>query len=169
MKFMHIFVSFCCTTRQTALTASGNFAIADCKRATYNHPLTREFIRGRSSVDTGCTPDCPSSSSTSRTSSLPSMVRGEKTSSSNALKFIVINFNRLYVYAYAALSRCENIMTCPMKEIGSGSEHCPYDWLAVYDGKDEKASPIGKFCGMGKFPFSIIGRYLPGQYLLIED
>lgn len=68
-----------------------------------------------------------------------------------------------------AISRCENIMTCPMKEIGSGSEHCPYDWLAVYDGKDEKASPIGKFCGMGKFPFSIIGMYLPGQYLLIED
>jgi hypothetical protein len=54
--------------------------------------------------------------------------------------------------------RCENIMTCPMKEIGSGSEHCPYDWLAVYDGRDEHAPPIGKFCGMGKFPFSIIGE-----------
>lgn len=63
-----------------ALIASGNFAIADCKRATYNHPLTQEFIRGRSSVDTDCTPDCPSSNSTSRTSSLLSMVRGAKTS-----------------------------------------------------------------------------------------
>ena len=59
-------------------------------------------------------------------------------------------------------------MTCPMKEIGSGSEHCPYDWLAVYDGRDEHAPPIGKFCGMGKFPFSIIGKckqvVLPSKY-----
>lgn len=44
-----------------------------------------------------------------------------------------------------------------MKEIGSGFEHCPYDWLAVYDGRDETAPLIGQFCGMGKFPFSIIG------------
>lgn len=50
-------------------------------------------------------------------------------------------------------------MTCPMREIGSGSEHCPYDWLAVYDGNDESAPIIGKFCGTGKFPFSIIGSY----------
>lgn len=56
-------------------------------------------------------------------------------------------------------------MTCPMKEIGSGSEHCPYDWLAVYDGRDEFAPPIGKFCGMGKFPFSIIGT---SQYMYVE-
>ncbi|XP_058055375.1 uncharacterized protein LOC131206719 [Anopheles bellator] len=61
--------------------------------------------------------------------------------------------------------RCENIMTCPMKEIGSGSEHCPYDWLAVYDGRDEHAPPIGKFCGMGKFPFSIIGT---SQHMYVE-
>lgn len=75
----------------------------------------------------------------------------------------------------SGIHRCENIMTCPMKEIGSGSEHCPYDWLAVYDGRDEHAPPIGKFCGMGKFPFSIIGMWRSlhvhgsGQYLLIED
>lgn len=55
--------------------------------------------------------------------------------------------------------RCENIMVCPMREIGSGSDHCPYDWLAVYDGRDEHAPLIGKFCGMGKFPFSIIGMF----------
>lgn len=58
-----------------------------------------------------------------------------------------------------SIFRCENIMTCPMREIGSGSEHCPFDWLAVYDGKDDNAPLIGKFCGVGKFPFSIIGRY----------
>lgn len=50
-------------------------------------------------------------------------------------------------------------MTCPMREIGSGSTHCPYDWLAVYDGRDEHAPLIGKFCGVGKFPYSIIGKY----------
>lgn len=50
-------------------------------------------------------------------------------------------------------------MTCPMKEIGSGAEHCPYDWLAVHDGRDENAPIIGQFCGMGKFPFSIIGNF----------
>lgn len=49
-------------------------------------------------------------------------------------------------------------MTCPMREIGSGFEHCPFDWLAVYDGRDEHAPLIGKFCGVGKFPFSIIGE-----------
>lgn len=49
-------------------------------------------------------------------------------------------------------------MTCPMREIGSGVEHCPFDWLAVYDGRDETAPLIGKFCGVGKFPFSIIGK-----------
>ncbi|XP_055380303.1 uncharacterized protein LOC129611271 isoform X2 [Condylostylus longicornis] len=53
--------------------------------------------------------------------------------------------------------RCENIMTCPMRSIGSGNEYCPYDWLAIYDGVDEYAPLIGKFCGIGKFPFSIIG------------
>lgn len=51
-------------------------------------------------------------------------------------------------------------MTCPMREIGSGSNHCPYDWLAVYDGRDETAPLIGKFCGVGKFPYSIIGEQM---------
>ena len=45
-----------------------------------------------------------------------------------------------------------------MKEIGSGAEHCPYDYLAIHDGRDETAPIIGQFCGMGKFPFSIIGN-----------
>ncbi|KAK7870618.1 hypothetical protein R5R35_009117 [Gryllus longicercus] len=53
--------------------------------------------------------------------------------------------------------RCENIMTCPMRPISSGDAHCPYDSLRIYDGKDETAPVIGTFCGMGKFPYSIIG------------
>ncbi|XP_076240876.1 uncharacterized protein LOC143183250 [Calliopsis andreniformis] len=53
--------------------------------------------------------------------------------------------------------RCENIMTCPMRPISSGSEHCPYDYIRVYDGKNETSPVIGTFCGMGKFPYSIIG------------
>lgn len=61
--------------------------------------------------------------------------------------------------------RCENIMTCPMREIGSGNEHCPYDWLAVYDGRDDHAPLIGKFCGVGKFPFSIIGNNIASHIL----
>lgn len=56
-------------------------------------------------------------------------------------------------------------MVCPMREIGSGSDHCPYDWLAVYDGRDEHAPLIGKFCGMGKFPFSIIGMFLTNLWI----
>lgn len=50
-------------------------------------------------------------------------------------------------------------MTCPMREISSGHDHCPYDWLAVYDGTDDSAPLIGKFCGTGKFPYSIIGEH----------
>ncbi|XP_039954213.1 uncharacterized protein LOC120770697 [Bactrocera tryoni] len=61
--------------------------------------------------------------------------------------------------------RCENVMTCPIRPIGSGKEHCPYDWLAVYDGRDEHSPLIGKFCGLGKFPFSIIGT---SQYMYVE-
>ncbi|XP_046810329.1 tolloid-like protein 1 isoform X1 [Lucilia cuprina] len=56
-------------------------------------------------------------------------------------------------------------MTCPIRPIGSGNEHCPYDWLAVYDGRDEHSPLIGKFCGLGKFPFSIIGT---SQYMYVE-
>ncbi|XP_063224709.1 cubilin [Bacillus rossius redtenbacheri] len=53
--------------------------------------------------------------------------------------------------------RCENIMTCPMRPISSGEQHCPYDYIKIYDGKDEGSPVIGTFCGMGKFPYSIIG------------
>ncbi|XP_054282817.1 cubilin-like [Macrosteles quadrilineatus] len=53
--------------------------------------------------------------------------------------------------------RCENIMTCPMRPISSGAEHCPYDYIKIYDGKDSSSPVIGIFCGMGKFPYSIIG------------
>ncbi|XP_059477115.1 uncharacterized protein LOC132197683 isoform X1 [Neocloeon triangulifer] len=51
--------------------------------------------------------------------------------------------------------RCENIMTCPMRPISAMD--CPYDYLRIYDGKDETGPIIGTFCGMGKFPYSIIG------------
>ncbi|KAF4521706.1 hypothetical protein B566_EDAN013004 [Ephemera danica] len=51
--------------------------------------------------------------------------------------------------------RCENIMTCPMRPISASD--CPYDYIRVYDGKDETGKVIGTFCGMGKFPYSIIG------------
>ncbi|XP_014234963.1 uncharacterized protein LOC106657800 [Trichogramma pretiosum] len=61
--------------------------------------------------------------------------------------------------------RCENIMTCPMRPISSGAEHCPYDYLRIYDGLDETAPVIGTFCGMGKFPYSIIGT---GRDLFVE-
>ncbi|CAB3253101.1 unnamed protein product [Arctia plantaginis] len=46
-----------------------------------------------------------------------------------------------------------------------GSENCPYDYIKIYDGKDESASVIGTFCGMGKFPYSIIGT---SQDLFVE-
>lgn len=46
-----------------------------------------------------------------------------------------------------------------------GSENCPYDYIRIYDGKDESASVIGTFCGMGKFPYSIIGT---SQDLFVE-
>uniref|UniRef100_A0A8D8CXT7 (northern house mosquito) hypothetical protein n=1 Tax=Culex pipiens TaxID=7175 RepID=A0A8D8CXT7_CULPI len=61
-------------------TASASSATAGCKRVTSSRRPTRESTRGRSSAGTGSTPGCPSSSCTSRTSSLPSTVRGVKTS-----------------------------------------------------------------------------------------
>ncbi|KAJ1522918.1 hypothetical protein ONE63_002057 [Megalurothrips usitatus] len=61
--------------------------------------------------------------------------------------------------------RCENIMTCPMRPISSGAEHCPHDFIRIYDGRDERAPLVGVFCGMGRFPFSIIGT---GNSLLVE-
>uniref|UniRef100_A0A1B0FBH5 CUB domain-containing protein n=1 Tax=Glossina morsitans morsitans TaxID=37546 RepID=A0A1B0FBH5_GLOMM len=66
---------------------------------------------------------------------------------------------------HADSTTCENVMTCPIRPIGSGNEHCPFDWLAVYDGRDEHSPLIGKFCGLGKFPFSIIGT---SQYMYVE-
>lgn len=61
--------------------------------------------------------------------------------------------------------RCENIMTCPMRPISSGQENCPYDYIKIYDGKNEYSPVIGTFCGMGKFPYSIIGT---SQDLFVE-
>ncbi|XP_050308010.1 uncharacterized protein LOC126744504 isoform X2 [Anthonomus grandis grandis] len=61
--------------------------------------------------------------------------------------------------------RCENIMTCPMRPISSGDENCPYDYIKIYDGKNELSPVIGTFCGMGKFPYSIIGT---SQDLFVE-
>ncbi|XP_049853177.1 cubilin-like isoform X1 [Schistocerca gregaria] len=61
--------------------------------------------------------------------------------------------------------RCENIMMCPMRPISSGQENCPYDYIKIYDGKDESSPVIGVFCGMGKFPYSIIGT---SEDLLVE-
>ncbi|KAK6623803.1 hypothetical protein RUM44_010659 [Polyplax serrata] len=61
--------------------------------------------------------------------------------------------------------RCENIMTCPMRSISSGSQHCPYDYIRIFDGTNETSPVIGTFCGMGKFPYSIIGT---GRDLYVE-
>lgn len=46
-----------------------------------------------------------------------------------------------------------------------GIQHCPYDYLKIYDGKNAHSKEIGTFCGMGKFPFSIIGS---SQDLFVE-
>jgi hypothetical protein len=53
-------------------------------------------------------------------------------------------------------------MLCPMKSIGTD---CPNDFIKIYDGKDEHAPVIGTFCGLGKFPYSIIGT---GSDLFVE-
>ncbi|XP_018027741.1 cubilin isoform X1 [Hyalella azteca] len=58
--------------------------------------------------------------------------------------------------------RCENPMMCPMRPVGSD---CPYDFIRIYDGKNEQAPLIGTFCGMGRFPHSIIGS---GQDIMVE-
>lgn len=80
---------------------------------------------------------------------------------SSRTNFDLFDFLLYSIFPYLLWNhRCENIMTCPMREIGSGSRHCPFDWLAVYDGRDEHAPLIGKFCGVGKFPYSIIGKCL---------
>lgn len=46
-----------------------------------------------------------------------------------------------------------------------GQENCPFDYIKIYDGKDELSPVIGTFCGMGKFPYSIIGT---SQDLFVE-
>lgn len=46
-----------------------------------------------------------------------------------------------------------------------GSQHCPYDYIRIYDGINELSPVIGTFCGMGKFPYSIIGT---GRDLYVE-
>lgn len=38
-----------------------------------------------------------------------------------------------------------------------GAEYCPYDYIKIYDGKNASSPEIGTFCGMGKFPHSIVG------------
>ena len=54
-------------------------------------------------------------------------------------------------------------MLCPMRSITSDS--CQNDYLRIYDGKDENSPIIGTFCGMGKFPHSIVGT---GSELFVE-
>ena len=51
--------------------------------------------------------------------------------------------------------RCENIVDCEVRELTS--EDCPNDYIKLYDGVDEFSPLIGKFCGTGSFPVSIIG------------
>lgn len=46
-----------------------------------------------------------------------------------------------------------------------GQENCPFDYIKIYDGKNEFSPVIGTFCGMGKFPYSIIGT---SQDLFVE-
>ena len=47
----------------------------------------------------------------------------------------------------------------------SGQDNCPFDYIKIYDGKNEFSPVIGTFCGMGKFPYSIIGT---SQDLFVE-
>ena len=39
-----------------------------------------------------------------------------------------------------------------VRELVTGSENCPYDWVRLYDGVDEYSPLIGHFCGIGSFP-----------------
>ena len=71
--------------------------------------------------------------------------------------------------------RCENIFECEVnffknilfiilihifyiqvRELTSDGD-CPNDFINLYDGVDEYSPLIGKFCGIGSFPVSIIG------------
>lgn len=53
--------------------------------------------------------------------------------------------------------RCEALASCEVRELVTGAENCPYDWVRLYDGVDEYSPLIGHFCGTGSFPRSIIG------------
>jgi len=58
---------------------------------------------------------------------------------------------------------CDNLIECPVKPISNdcvGGDH-----LKVYDGKDDKSPLIGIFCGVGKFPVSLIGT---GSDIFVE-
>ena len=44
-----------------------------------------------------------------------------------------------------------------VKELTSSPAQCPGDHVALYDGVDEYSELIGRWCGVGSFPVSIIG------------
>ena len=47
--------------------------------------------------------------------------------------------------------------TVQVKELTSSPAQCPGDHVALYDGVDEYSELIGRWCGVGSFPVSIIG------------
>lgn len=59
--------------------------------------------------------------------------------------------------------RCDNYIMCPLRPISE--ETCPHDYIRVYDGNSESSVIIGTFCGIGRFPFSIVGT---SNELLLE-
>ena len=44
-----------------------------------------------------------------------------------------------------------------VKELTSSAAQCPGDHVSLYDGVDEYSELIGRWCGVGSFPVSIIG------------
>ena len=44
-----------------------------------------------------------------------------------------------------------------VKELTTGVDDCPHDFIRLHDGVDEYSPLIGQFCGVGSFPVSIIG------------
>ena len=48
-------------------------------------------------------------------------------------------------------------LTVQVKELTSSPAQCPGDHVALYDGVDEYSELIGRWCGVGSFPVSIIG------------
>ena len=47
--------------------------------------------------------------------------------------------------------------TVQVKELTSAPAQCTGDHVALYDGVDEYSELIGRWCGVGSFPVSIIG------------